>query len=80
MVDEYSTGPLIALEVTGPSAVSTLREMAGPRDGEVARRIRPESLRAKYGISGAKPGIHVTDLEEDGPLECEYVFSILDKA
>jgi nucleoside-diphosphate kinase len=80
MADEYSTGPLLALEVTGQNVVPVLREMAGPRDGEVARRIRPDCLRAKYGTSGAKPGVHVTDLEEDGPLECEYVFSILDKA
>jgi nucleoside-diphosphate kinase len=77
LVIEYSLGPLIAVEVTGPSAVSTLRTLAGPRDTELAKRIRPESLRARFGTSTSKPSIHVTDLEEDGSLECEYMFSLL---
>lgn len=79
MVDELSQGPILAVEVTGEGAVLQLREMAGPRDCEIGRRIRPTCLRARYGISAAKPGLHVTDLVEDGPLECEYVFSILDR-
>jgi hypothetical protein len=40
MLVEYSSGPLIALEVSGPDAVRRMRELAGPRDAEVARRIR----------------------------------------
>ncbi len=79
-MNEFSTGPMIALEVTGERAVERLRALAGPRETEVARRIRPETLRARFGASGAKYGLHVTDLVEDGPLECEYVFGLLDKS
>jgi nucleoside-diphosphate kinase len=79
MVNELSRGPVVAVEVTGPDAVTKMRDAAGPRDIEVAKRIRPTSLRARYGATGAAPGVHVTDLVEDGPLECEYIFAILDQ-
>ena len=41
---------------------------------------RPQTLRAKYGSGPARPGLHVTDLPEDGPLEAEYIFAILEGA
>lgn len=41
---------------------------------------RPQTLRAKFGAGPARPGLHVTDLPEDGPLEAEYVFAILEAA
>ena len=77
MVNEFSRGPFVAVEVTGPDAVAVMREAAGPRDIEVARRIRPHSLRAKFGTSAGAAGVHVTDLVSDGPLECEYMFALL---
>jgi nucleoside diphosphate kinase len=116
MVAELSSGPLVALLVSGPGAVQRMRELAGPRDVAIARHIRcvrewcvlcvvpptsharahwrpppaictptrprpracsPQSLRARYGESTAKPALHVTDLPEDGPLEAEAVFPAL---
>jgi len=65
---------MVVMEVCGPDAVPRLRALAGPREPEVARRIRPACARAKFGLTGARPGVHVTDLQEDGPLEAEYVF------
>lgn len=83
-MNELSSGLLLALEVTGDDAVSRLRRIAGPRDVDVARRIAPESLRAKHGAPSSsgqgargKLGVHVTDLVEDGPLECEYMFQLI---
>jgi len=78
MVNEYSRGPFLAIEITGTDAVSQLRQIAGPRDIEVGKRVRNNTLRAKYGVSAGAAGVHVTDLVEDGPLECEYLFSLLD--
>lgn len=43
----------------------------------VACVCRPSTLRAKFGASTARPAVHATDLEEDGPVECEYLFSLL---
>lgn len=74
---ELSSGPCVAIELVGPDAVNRVREVAGPRSVEVAQRIRPHTLRAKYGTSSAKPALHCTDLVEDGPVECEYMFSLL---
>lgn len=78
---------MVALEIVGEDAVAQLRGLAGPRDVDVARRVRGDTLRAKYGVSSAtggpgskaKLGLHCTDLLEDGPLECEYLFTLADK-
>ncbi len=79
MVNEYSRGPFVAIELTGNDAVQQLRDIAGPRDVEVGKRVRSNTLRAKYGVSAGAAGVHVTDLVDDGPLECEYLFSLLDQ-
>ncbi len=79
MVNEYSRGPFVAIEVSGPDAVSSLRAMAGPRDIEVGKRVRKDALRARYGVSAGECALHATDLEEDGPLECEYLFHLADQ-
>jgi nucleoside-diphosphate kinase len=44
---------------------------------EIARALRPKSLRALFGSDKIKNAVHCTDLPEDGTLECEYFFSIL---
>jgi nucleoside-diphosphate kinase len=77
MINEFSKGPFVAIEVTGNDAVNKLREICGPRDIEVAKRVRQHSLRAKFGISAGASGVHCTDLVEDGPLECEFIFSLI---
>eukprot|EP00088_Acartia_fossae_P015747 TRINITY_DN18703_c0_g1_i2.p1 TRINITY_DN18703_c0_g1~~TRINITY_DN18703_c0_g1_i2.p1 ORF type:complete len:423 (-),score=60.85 TRINITY_DN18703_c0_g1_i2:79-1296(-) len=57
--------------------VEEFRQFAGPRDPEIARKLRPNSLRARYGKYGAECGVHCTDLPEDGKLEVEYFFKVL---
>lgn len=78
MLEQLISGPLIAMEVTSDDgAVTSFRELCGPMDPEIARHIRPNTLRAKYGVDRVRNGVHCTDLPEDGALECEYFFSIL---
>lgn len=77
--DGLTTGPCLALEIRGENVVEKFRDFAGPVDPEVARMIRPESLRAEFGDDKVQNGIHCTDLPEDGVLESEYFFSILQK-
>ena len=48
--------------------VTALREVCGPHDPEMARTVRPKSLRAVYGKDKGKNGVHCTDLIEDGLL------------
>lgn len=79
-VEQFSSGPCIALEVCGDADVVTkFREFCGPNDPEVARHIRPSTLRAEFGQDKVKNAVHCTDLPEDGVLESEYFFSILQK-
>jgi len=49
----------------------------GPHDPEIAKHLKPDSLRAKFGQDKVKNGVHCTDLSEDGVLECEYFFNQL---
>ena len=70
----WCAGTVVAVCVRGPRAVSRLRALAGPRDVDAARRLAPDTLRARYGKDEAEPGVLVTDLEEDGPLEAAWLF------
>lgn len=79
MAQELSAGLCLAMEVHGDDAVNRLRKIAGPRDVDVAQRIRQHTLRAKYGKTIPQNAIHVTDLEEDGRTESEYFFSVLEE-
>jgi nucleoside-diphosphate kinase len=71
-----TTGPCIVMEVRQEDCVKSFRELCGPMDPEIAKNLRPKTLRAKYGVDRVMNAIHCTDLAEDGTLECEYFFSI----
>jgi nucleoside diphosphate kinase len=80
MVAELISGKCIALEVTKGSVqdvVEEFRTIVGPADPGIARYIRPNSLRATFGVDKVKNALHCTDLSEDGGLEAEYFFRIL---
>lgn len=77
-VNELTSGPCIAMEITGPKdAHSKFRELVGPADPEIARQLRPKTLRAKFGRNKVQNSIHCTDLPDDGLLEVQYFFQIL---
>lgn len=90
MVDELSSGSCIAFEVAakssgayshGVSIVEAMRELCGPADPRLARKLRPSCLRALFGgHNRARNAIHCTDLEEDGPLETSLVWRVLPSA
>lgn len=78
MVAALTAGTSIALEVVGDADVhAAIREFAGPTDPEIARHLRPTSLRARFGKDRVLNGVHVTDLPDDSPLEVDYFFKIL---
>lgn len=45
MIEHMTTGPCIALEVRQENAVKSFRDLAGPMDSEIARNLRPNSIR-----------------------------------
>ena len=78
-VEELTSGPLVAMQLLAPgggadNSVQALRELCGPPDPEIARVLRPESLRAQFGVDKVKAAVHCTDLPEDGELEVNYFF------
>lgn len=80
MCEQLQSGPCIALEVRKQSqTVQELRELAGPSDPAIGKVIRPNTIRAQLGENKVINAIHVTDLPEDGPLESEFFFSILQR-
>lgn len=78
IIDTMSTAPCIAMEVRAPGVVERLRELCGPLDVDMAKHLRPQSLRALFGKSNAENGVHATDLEEDAEMEVRYVFELLE--
>ena len=81
MVNQLASGPCLALELRSNSAdsVNAFRDLCGPRDSKVAKQIRPNTLRAKYGSDCVFNAVHCTDLPEDAELETEYFFTLLDE-
>jgi len=77
-VVELSSGPAVVLEVRGEAVVDRLREIAGPYDPEIARALRPATLRARFGVNAVKNAVHVTDIDVDGPLESKFFFVVLE--
>lgn len=70
-----SSSPCVALEVRGENVVRRFRDFCGPFDVQIARALRPQSLRAKYGKSGLCNATHCTDMPEDGELESQFLFA-----
>jgi nucleoside-diphosphate kinase len=53
--------------------------MCGPHDPEIAKHLKPNTLRAKFGYDRVRNAVHCTDLPEDGTLEVRYFFEGLQK-
>jgi len=77
MVTALCAGACLVMEVRQKDAVATFRKLVGPHDPEVAKHLRPKTLRAIFGKDRVKNAVHCTDLPEDGLLEVEYFFNIL---
>lgn len=77
MVEQMCAGPAIVMEIRQEEAVPSFRKLVGPGDPEIAKHLRPNTLRAKFGLDRTKNAVHCTDLPEDGLLEVEYFFNIL---
>lgn len=78
LVDNIIQGPSVALEISGgDDVVEKFREFCGPHDPQIAQTIRKDTLRSKFGLDRVRNAVHCTDLTEDGALESEYFFKVL---
>jgi len=76
MIKQMCSGPVIVMEVRQENAVDAFRTLCGPHDPEIARHLRPHTIRSKYGVDRVQNGLHCSDLPEDGLLEVEYFFNL----
>ena len=77
MVEQLASGACVALEVRAENAVLAVRDFVGPLDPQVAAAVRPDTLRARFGLDTVKNAVHSTDLETDGEIEVAYFFRLL---
>ena len=77
MIEHLSSGPLIAMEIRQENAVEKFRALCGPHDPEIAKYLRPNTLRALFGLERVRNVVHCTDMPEDGVIETQYFFNIL---
>ena len=78
-VVQLAAGPCVALEIRAEEAVNTFRVTAGPWDVQMAKELRPGTLRATFGLDDVKSAVHCTDLAVDGATESEYCFKLMPK-
>ena len=45
MVEQMTTGPCIVMEVRQENAVQSFRDLCGPMDPEIAKNLRPNTIR-----------------------------------
>jgi|MDSV01.2.fsa_nt_gb nucleoside-diphosphate kinase len=77
VVKQLSFGVCCAVELRGQNAVLKFRKMAGPWDVDFAKETRPNTIRAKFGVSNVKNAIHCTDLADIAESELRYFFDLL---
>eukprot|EP00695_Tsukubamonas_globosa_P002251 TRINITY_DN3362_c0_g1_i1.p1 TRINITY_DN3362_c0_g1~~TRINITY_DN3362_c0_g1_i1.p1 ORF type:complete len:70 (-),score=5.48 TRINITY_DN3362_c0_g1_i1:31-240(-) len=65
------------MEIRAENSVQAFRELCGPHDPEIAKILRPKTLRARFGSDKVRNGVHCTDLPDDGVLEVEFFFGLL---
>lgn len=78
-VVQLAAGPSVALEIRAEDAVNTFRVTAGPWDVQMAKELRPGTLRATFGLDDVMSAVHCTDLAVDGSTESEYCFKLMPK-
>ncbi len=75
MLEHICSSSVLAVLVSGgPHVVEDFRSLVGPLNPELAKILRPTSIRALFGKDLAMNAVHCTDLAEDGEMECRYMF------
>lgn len=61
LVGYMTSGPSIAVVMSGKNGVKRWRDLMGPTDPSMAKKVAPRSLRAVYGLSTTKNSCHGSD-------------------
>jgi len=71
-IKQWTSSPIVAVAIGAD--VDRFRDFVGPFDAEVARKLRPTSLRGMFGRDVVENAVYCTDLSDDGRLEVEFFF------
>lgn len=74
LVQYISSGPIVAIELAGLDAIVKWRQIIGPTNVEVARREKPNSLRALYAKSTTQNFAHGSDSPKSANRELAIIF------
>ncbi|KAI8867821.1 cytosolic nucleoside diphosphate kinase, partial [Ramicandelaber brevisporus] len=74
LVDFITSGPVVALKLSGRDAIAGWREMIGPTNHESALNTRPNSIRALYGASTQSNAVHGSDSTASAEREIAFFF------
>jgi nucleoside-diphosphate kinase len=93
MIENCAAGPVLAVTLSTKGSgnrrnmnefnddemeiVNSFREFCGPNHPELARILRPNSVRALFGETLLNNAVHCTDLPDDGEMESRYFFNTL---
>ncbi|XP_014869107.1 PREDICTED: nucleoside diphosphate kinase homolog 5 [Poecilia mexicana] len=69
-----SSGPIVVMTLARHNAVAHWKSMIGPDNITVAKETDPECLRAKYGTSDLKNGLHGSDTFSAAVREIRFFF------
>ncbi|MGI6357268.1 MAG: nucleoside-diphosphate kinase [Bacillota bacterium] len=71
LISFITSGPLLALAVTGPRAIAAVRSLAGDTD---PLQATPGSLRGQFGLQVGQNIIHASDCKEAAERELALFF------
>ncbi|UCH84805.1 MAG: nucleoside-diphosphate kinase [Candidatus Latescibacterota bacterium] len=71
LVEYVSSGPVVAMEITGDNVIAAIRTLVGETDPGVAR---PGTIRHMFGISIQRNAVHASDSPESAKKELAIVF------
>jgi adenylate kinase len=74
LTEYMASGPVVALALAKPGAIRTWRLLCGPTNTALARRDRPHSLRARYGVDGTRNAVHGSDAPASAARELRFYF------
>ncbi|KAL0215518.1 hypothetical protein P9112_007702 [Eukaryota sp. TZLM1-RC] len=74
LVDFMTSGPIVALILSGENAIKKWRSIMGPTNVDVARKEAPESIRALFAESTTRNAVHGSDSEESAKREISFYF------
>ncbi|GAA5979499.1 hypothetical protein JCM11641_005414 [Rhodosporidiobolus odoratus] len=74
LVQHATSGPFVALALCAPDAIQRWRALIGPTKVFMGQWEKPDSLRARYGLSDTRNGFHGSDSPESAAKELAQIF------